>query len=219
MFFYLPNPLSLFIDSSLSGHFFSMRVNQGDILKTTDLKGNLTEIKVTSIDKRNRSLNFIITNQKKFDRSNSKILFQAITDKLYLEKLIEIVPLAGITKVYFFESKNSVSDNVNLGRLEKILIRSCEQSQQCFKTDLELIDKGNFSKQIEIHKPLVLDLPQDKVNSQSLLKATNSIIVGPEGGFTDQEKLMFKNLELDFLSLGETVFPAWMAGFVYFTRN
>ncbi|MEI6728586.1 MAG: RsmE family RNA methyltransferase [bacterium] len=219
MFFYLPEPLKLHIDSNLSGHFFSMRVNFGDVLKTTDLKCDLTEIKVTSIDKKNRSLGFDILKQEKLVKPSSRILFQAIIDKLYLEKLVEIAPLAGITKIYFFESNNSVLNKVSLDRLEKILIRSCEQSEQYFKTELEFIDNDNFLKQIEINKPIVLDLPQTSQNSQIDLKATNSIIVGPEGGFTDQERLSFKGLELDVISLGETVFPAWMAGFVYFTRN
>jgi 16S rRNA (uracil1498-N3)-methyltransferase len=219
MFFYLENPFKLIMDSQSSGHFISMRASIGDILETTDLKGALTKIQISRINRKNRTIEYQIIDQQKFIEPPKKTLFQAITDKLYLEKLVEVAPLAGITKIYFYESKNSISDRIKLQRLDKIIIRSCEQSQQLFKTELEFIDEKSFLEKIKQYKPGVLDLPIKTVNDKKSLIQNDSVIVGPEGGFTSQERSLFEISGLNFLSLGNTILPSWLAGFVYFTRN
>lgn len=219
MFFYLPQPLKLYIDSEESGHFFSMRIAVGDELKTTDLNGCLTEIKITSVDRKSRRMEFVVLKQDQIKEPLERTLFQAITDKLYQEKLIEIAPLAGITKIYFFHSGNSILNKVNIERLEKIMIRSCEQSQQCFKTKISFINNIELHEKLKFFQPKVLDLVRVSQNPSLTNDDTNAVIVGPEGGFTDQERNTFTDLQLSFANLGENIFPSWLAGFVYFTRN
>ncbi len=239
MYLYLPNPGQLgqnHLDKNLIQHFFSLRVKTGDVVKTTNLAGEINLIKIIEINKKSRVINYeliekIITKKPK----KKNILIQAIIDKLYLEKLVEILPLGGIDKLFLFISDYSPKQKINLERLDKILIRSCEQSETTWKPEIKIITKSEIQSILQKFEPGVLhiyemqnyllgiedDKKSKKFNPKN--KQFNlfhdSIIVGPEGGWSNTEIQNFQNLGLDFIFLGKKVLPAWIAGFSYFSQK
>ena len=227
MLFYLINIDSGVVNSKESAHFFSMRVKQNQILKVSDLNGVLAKIKISEIDKKEKSIKYQILNQKKTQKPEEKILYQAILEKNYLEKLVEVCPLANITEINLFHSEFSVKQKINLERLQKILVRSCEQSENPFLPKLNILEKAEILEKLEKEKFLILQKnPKEnfKLNFSNLLLNTKKpfkykVLVGPEGGWSNKELSIFENKKLLFLELKEVVYPGWLAGFVFFSQQ
>jgi len=219
MFFYLKNPDLKEIKSEESSHFFSMRIKQNDVLKVTNLAGVLYEILIQKIDKKNQTINFKILDQKKYPAKEKKLLLQAKTDKLYLEKIFEIIAIFDITEIIIFGSDFSEKKQpVNLERLEKICIRCCEQSQQVWMPKISFYE-NDFEKLLADFNPIVLeengiyfnDYFKNKDFDKNLFK--KPFCVGPEGGFSENEKDLIKNSKTQTISLGKNVLPSWLAGY------
>ncbi len=365
MLFYVSQINSKILKTDEITHFKTMRVKIGQIIDATDLNGTKAKIHITEINSKYTELKFNILEQKTYSQNtnskntvilsltgdpqarlneiptkpNQKTLFQAITDKVYLEKLCEIAPLAGITTINLFFSDRSIQQNVQIERLNKILIRACEQSETLFLPKLIVLDKKELAQQILEAKPAVLGCYLDKEETkiktvsveatpvspfeksiaknhfqsdtviqseaknppslegviqpnttptatmsplhegyysrttivesrtkdsthskiviqskaknpyidenegtntkssqrevaaeltegvqstqentgQSEQNQSNFCLVGPEGGWSERELAEFQKLNLEFVSLGTTIFPAWLAGFRYFT--
>jgi len=216
MYFFCSDIESEILVGEAAAHLFSCRVVAGEKLYLTDLLGNLAQVEILDSDKKNKEIKFEISDQKNFEFIGpGKILIQSITDKAYLEKLAEIVALGGISKIILFNSEFSQRQNVNLERLDRILTRSCEQSERVFKPVLEVVEL-DLNQIIELYKPIVLDqagIAKENVD-KNLLKSP--VLVGPEGGWSEEEKQMFLESKLNLVSLGEVIFPAWLAGFSWF---
>ena len=143
-------------------------------------------------------------------------MFQAVTDKVYLEKLVEIAPHANIDTIYLFSSDRSPVSNYILERLQRILARSCEQAQKVFMPVIREIETADIDKLLLKYKPTVLEL--ETKSTEIISNIQNTLIVGPEGGWTLEEIQKFKTLHLPFHSFGDVVYPAWLAGYTWFTK-
>ena len=222
MYFYLPTDNISQIDKICTDHFFSMRIKAGDVVTTTDLNGLKREIKILEAEKKLKLIRFeILSSIYTPKNENENILFQAITDKIYLEKLIEIAPHADINTIYFFYSDRSPKGSINTDRLERILYRSCEQAQKMYKPKIEIIDNALLINKIKHIKSIVLEIPDETTGMSSNIqnKTINSIIVGPEGGWSKLEMDLFVKNNLVFDSLGSVVYPAWLAGYTWFAKK
>lgn len=199
-----------------TNHLFSMRVRKGDAIKISDLKGNVATTKIEEINKKELKIIHTLIESNSVPKFPEKNLFQAVTDKLYLEKMMEIAPLAKITKIYLFFSDRSTVKNIPLDRLEQILIRSCCQGEIAYIPKVVILNDLDFKEALSKYKPVVLEGGQDSNTTNN--PPANSILVGPEGGWSQKEKQNFQSLGLDYLNLGDVVLPAWLAGFSYFDR-
>jgi 16S rRNA (uracil1498-N3)-methyltransferase len=216
MLFFVSQPNQKLIKNEEINHFKSMRIKIGDIINGTNLQGSTFKIKIIEINKNYSELKFEVLESHQNPEPNSRVLIQAITDKIYLEKLCEIAPLVGITEIKLFFGDRSVKQNVQMDRLNKILIRACEQSETLFLPELKVIDKDDLNTIIIEVKPTILAcyLGEERLVDNKTLKT--SCIVGPEGGWSEKELEYFRTQNLEFISLGQTIFPAWLAGFRYF---
>lgn len=201
------------LNKSKSSHLWSLRVKPGNTLQATDLNGTLASIQIQEVNKSKQTLSYLVKSKEQARPYPKKILYQAQIDRLYLEKLIEVLPLARITKLIIFRSQNSLKQQINIERLDKILTRSCEQSESLWKPEIIVTDTS-LEEILKTQKPLVLEQTKD-----SRLKQKNhvdSVLVGPEGGWSDAEKSLFKDLNTQIYSLGKVNLPAWIAGYTYF---
>lgn len=221
MYFYLPTNNTTHIDPEYTDHFFSMRAKSDDVILTTDLNGLMRKIKITEIDKKNKIIVFEILQSLFEDKKLSKnILFQAITDKIYLEKLVEIAPHANIDSIYLFYSERSPIGNIAIERLERILSRSCEQAQKLYKPIIEIVDQIDLNKLIDIYHPIILEVSHNIEEVADLGDSnTKSVLVGPEGGWSTAEQKTYIEKKLPFQSLGPVIYPAWLAGYTWFAIN
>lgn len=212
----------IFFDSNLNGsislpqsqHLFSCRVKVQQQVRLSNLKGGLVEAEIIKVDKQNHTINYKIIDKQSFEPAPEKILFQAITDKNYLEKMVEIIPIIGVSKVILFQSQFSPKQNFSVDRLQSIMIRSCEQAENLFLPQVQIVSESDLLQLLKQHKPQLLDIYGDckPLKSESI----SSVLVGPEGGFGSQEISQFEALGLQKVSFGSSVLPAWLAGYSYF---
>jgi 16S rRNA (uracil1498-N3)-methyltransferase len=196
-------------------HVKVIRPKVGATLKLTDFKGSIYSVEVTSYDFKKSTGSYKIIEVVTLDKPRNKILIQSIIDKSYIEKLIEIIPLVGITNLILVQSDYSTKTKMNFERLNLILLRACEQTENPYPTIIETTEL-NLKDYIYKHslRPTILELPTK--NQQTLNNKTNTIVVGPEGGFSEDESKLFKELKLQYFSLNTNVLPAWIAGYSYF---
>lgn len=222
MYFFVEDLKSgLVFGSPQTDHFFVMRVKIGENLNLTDLAGNVAQVKICELDKKKRFVKYEILNIEKKKNGLDKILIQAKTDKNYLEKMMEILPLCGVTKIIIFNSdRSNLAIKINIERLEKILIRACEQGEISYKPELIFNDGVVESILKTQQNPSVLDFPESYPHVDNLSTAINKscLLVGPEGGWSDKEKQIFIEKKLPIISLGRSVFPAWLAGYTFFIK-
>ena len=168
MHFFVPDLTQTVYNGDFVRHFFSMRIQSKQICKICDLKGRLAEIEILEVNKKNNFITVkILKNYQKL-KPEEKILYQAVLDRNYLDKLVEIAPLSGITKIYFFFGDYSIKYNLNLERLNKILIRSCEQGQIAFLPEIKLITKSELLENIKNQLVVVLDIVDKFETSQKI---------------------------------------------------
>jgi 16S rRNA (uracil1498-N3)-methyltransferase len=213
MYFFLSDISSGTITNEQSQHLWSMRIKNGDQVQVTNLQGSLATINITEVDKATRTINFEIISLERMEKYPAKTLYQAQTDKLYLEKLCEVAPLARITQITIFPSERSPKQRINSERLEKILIRSCEQSESVWKPEL-IISEKSTEEVVQNKNVIVLDEDGESKNYNHF----QSILVGPEGGWSNAERDIFKQMQTPIHSLGGKNLPAWIAGYTYFSR-
>ena len=221
MQFYLADITKKYIQKPESEHLISCRIKVGEIINITNLKGQKAIIKITVADLKKGIFEYEILELEQLKKPvNQNILIQAQPDKLYLEKICEILPLAKVDKIVIFSSDFSQKQNINLDRLERILIRSCEQCHSNFKPDIQIITSRHEIEEIVGDlKPVVLEIPiGEQADVKKIQSDHNAILVGPEGGWSDREIKLFNSHNLKFQSLGNIVYPAWIAGFVWFSR-
>jgi 16S rRNA (uracil1498-N3)-methyltransferase len=185
-----------------------MRLSLDEIIVACDQKGKVAKIKVTQIDK--KSYSFEILESWEESLLTSKIIFQAQIDKVYLDKLVEMLPLGQITELVIFASDNSQVQNINLDRLNKILIRSCEQCHLAYKPKIS-VSSVSLEQILQDYSPIILEKNDQKISNLNFQK----VLVGPEGGWSQREKQLFANFMT--CSLGNLVYPAWIAGYMAFT--
>jgi RsmE family RNA methyltransferase len=280
MHFYISNLKAKILTKTESAHFLVMRVQENKAYKASDLEGRTCKILITKVDKKNKIIEFEQAEIPKTVDFKTKAMFQAIPDKVYLDKLCEVLPLSGITDLFLFYSENSIQYPINKERLIKILIRSCEQAEATYLPKIVVLNKKDLDTELKKYLPTVLDcnvtsnsnidkpveedLPLHGKNSRnqiSALQYTNmepqgcryetpsqntvketptfpqirqnphpispigeaqmhqTALIGPEGGWSESEIQYFQSLNLSFASLGSIIYPAWIAGVIWESKN
>lgn len=216
MIFYVPDITKKEVETPHSAHMLSMRVRYKDKARITDLQGNWARIQIKEVDKKNKLIKYHLRKSYYEENTNSGVLFQAIPDKSYLEKLMEVAAIQGMKKIFLFHSERSVKQHVKFERLQRIILRGCELAENYWEPEVEFIDKQeDLEELIRLHKPVVLEHKRER---SAEVEHNNTIIIGPEGGWSASEIEYFQSLDLSFHSMGKTVYPAWLAGFSYFER-
>lgn len=131
--------------------------------------------------------------------------------ELVLQKCTEL----GVTNFVPVLSERTVKTGWNFERNEKIIKEAVEQSgfsdvpvipQEPFKLE-KVLEK--FKKEKENFDGLaVLDFEGVPLASLKHLISVDTIFVGPEGGWTDKERNLFKKYNLKVISLGSNVLRA-----------
>ena len=146
--------------------------------------GKLYRYKAVEIAKRHADLELLeAKEEEKIPRAFFHLLW-AVVDAKTIEKSLPMLNELGVGKISFFYARYSQRDiRLDMERLGRILIHSCEQSGrtrlpviECFKNLEELLecysDFGVMDFGGEILQP----------------KVCQAIMVGPEGGFSQEER-------------------------------
>lgn len=145
-------------------------------------------------------------------------LFQALVKEKAADFIIQKATELGVSRLYFFESQNSQilksqkEIDKKLERWKKIALEACKQSDRLtppdifFEKDISCV--SSIAKQsLEAFPTFILDIEGKGAAASDALKSLKgvNILVGPEGGFIEEE---FSELKTEKLYLGPRVLRA-----------
>jgi len=173
-----------------------LRKKKGDRLFLTDGVGGWYEGEITKTDFKQTIVKIqdYKKRRKKAYRLHIAIAPVKSNDRFewFLEKATEI----GIDEITPLWNKYSERKKINKNRYEKIIISAMKQSLQVYKPTLNSFTKWNdFLKQVEDNQYKLIAYCKAQQNLNDVLKKSNNdkeidkivIVIGPEGGFSDEE--------------------------------
>lgn len=197
----------LFLNEEETRHAISvLRKSAGDRLQVIDGKGNLFLAEILRATKKETELE--IHHTQNFPKpANELHLVVAPTKNMdrmewLLEKSIEI----GLSSLSFIRCEHSERKQVNMERLEKIALAACKQSLTWHFPVLN--DIVPFKNCIKNNQPkqgfiAVCNDAETVLGTQTVLKESVHLMIGPEGDFSESEYLEAKKAGWIGLSLGE----------------
>jgi len=172
-------------------YIFKVRRHKADdVLYLRNLEdGLLYEYRVSTIDKRSVTLD--LQKSKKLEIKASRVLHigWCIIDPKSIEKVLPSLNEMGVEKITFIYCKRSQkSFKIDFKRLEKILLNSSQQSGRSQMMKLEMADdlEGFLEK---YPQSKMLNFSENRFISNS---EVNTIVIGCEGGFHEDEVALFK---------------------------
>ncbi len=186
---------SLVLSTKEYSHIFKVRrVVVGAELNFCNLKDRKIYLyKIESIDKKEAILALKSFENLK-ESSTSKIhVGWCVVDPKIVEKHIAMLNEMGVQKISFvysdFSQKNYVIDEK---RIKRILINSCEQSGRSNLMEFEIIKSVKEFLRI-YSKSVVIDFSERYLENEDKI---DSFLVGPEGGFSQKERDLFKSRDI-----------------------
>lgn len=206
------------LDKEESAHISKvLRLKEGEKISLTNGKGNLftsvilestpkrCTVKITDIEenyqKRNFKIHLAIAPTKNINRI-----------EWLLEKIVEI----GIDEITPLLTDHSERKNVNIERLDKIIVSAMKQSIKCFKPKLN--DLTKFSTLLnnlkDEKKYLCCCSDEEKILIKNDYKPSEDVVIfiGPEGDFSPTEITQAKQKGCKLITLGEQRFRTETAG-------
>jgi 16S rRNA (uracil1498-N3)-methyltransferase len=191
-----------------------LRLGKGDVIILADGQGNNAEVTLNFISK-NKITGVIGKVEKKNKVKRRVNLYLAILKKENFELAVQKTVEAGVSEIIPIITERTIKTGLNIERLKKIILEASEQSGRSFVPILSPILKfkdalmnGNKAQEkIIFHLGNNLYVPNKEVENIS-------IFIGPEGGFTEKEIKLAKDLKYTISSLGSLTLRAETAAII-----
>lgn len=183
----------------------ALRLKIGDEIYITDGCGHLYSCEVANISKSDLTASVL---NKKFEEKKSpwiNLIVGVLRKKDRLEFAIEKAVELGVDKLILFKGDHSEKHNVREDRLVNTAISAMKQSLRVYLPEIIYSKSLNEGlKSIEdIGSLVVADETSDKESDLNSEKSTYTLIVGPEGGFSENERNLLSEKQATAYSLGE----------------
>jgi len=196
------------IDGDLYNYLFKVRRHKSE--ETFDFR-NLKDdflytYQVLEIGKRSATISLVQSLSKLSKPSKEIHIGWCVVDPKTIEKTLPFLNELGVSKISFIYSDFSQKNfKMNYDRYEKIVINSC---MQCGRSDIMKFEEyKNIKEFLKIYPDsYILDFSQKTIEDSLSI---NTIIIGSEGGFSENERKMFNNekivgLKNNFILRSET---------------
>lgn len=219
--FYCPgiNKGDDFLDLEESRHCIKiLRKKIGDQINITDGSGNIYQAQLTglvskkcifkvlsstSVKKNNYTIHIAISPTKNSDRI-----------EWFVEKAVEI----GVDKISFIHTSYSERKIINLDRIKKKAISAMKQSVRAFLPEIAPMEKLNNFLNFQTEDQKFIAHLEDETTEyfKHLANPGNNylILIGPEGGFSDEEILIVKSNQFKVVKIGNYRLRTETAGIV-----
>jgi len=219
--FYVPHLTNGVKNATIEGEEFHHLINvfrkrKGDEIQLTDGNGTLSEAIIEQIDK--KSLKIRVLSQTNFTRQDRHVavafsLLKNKNDNLIVEKLTEL----GVDEFFPFIAQRTVrqkGDNTE-ERFVKTAVSAIKQCDNPFlptvnnvselETLLDELKSQDYSIYIALERQTTTYL--NELIKPPLPKKI-ALIVGPEGGFTDEEIVLFNNSDVMCFTICKNILRA-----------
>ena len=189
-----------------------LRMKAGESLLVSDGAGNWAKCEITAITKKDVDLKII---ESGFEESSSpKIsVLQAIPKNDRARETVELLTAAGGSNIYPWQAQRAIGKESDKWRVAAI--EASKQSRRFYIP--QVTTKLDTSSALELFKKYdqVLVCHESAITklSEVLKPALNTLIViGPEGGITDEELSVFESAGAKVIKLGRPVLRSAHAG-------
>ena len=165
----------------------SFRKNMGDLIKITNGNGSICDAKIIE---KGRNIKVEIKKIVNYEREKISIhvALSPLKNTSRFEWFVEKATELGINQITPIISHYSEKRKVNTERLERIIISSMKQSNQCYRPILNtIVDYKTFILSNKEEK-IMANLKTNNKLQKKLLESDNlCLLIGPEGGFSNKE--------------------------------
>lgn len=192
---------------------YSLRIHPGDFLTVFDGSGVEYACSVVEVKKDRTALNIIERKENVGETKLFVTLYMSVIKQDRFEFAVQKATELGVDRivpVYSTYSQRSV--NLNLERMRKIAISSCEQ---CGRSKVPTIEEAiDFSELTERAASTYLIFPWERELHGTLKSAIDtskqdiSVFIGPEGGITTSEKEALERAGAKAVTLGTRILRA-----------
>ena len=165
----------------------SFRKNIGDLIKITNGNGSICDAEIIE---KGRNIKVEIKKIVIYEREKISIhvALSPLKNTSRFEWFVEKATELGINQITPIISHYSEKRKVNTERLERIIISSMKQSNQCYRPILNtIVDYKTFILSNKEEK-IMANLKTNNKLQKKLLETNNlCLLIGPEGGFSDKE--------------------------------
>lgn len=189
-----------------------LRMSAGEELLVSDGVGAWARSEITSISKKSVNLKILESGSEPASAFNISVL-QALPKSDRTKEMIELLTAAGVTDIYPWQSARTIGKDS-----EKWEVAAIEASKQTRRFHIPKVsEKLDTAKAIDLAKSFdqVL-ICHESATTQISEVVTNSIktliVIGPEGGLTDDELEQFENIGGNVIKLGRPVLRSAHAG-------
>ncbi len=181
---------ALHVDVKAYEHLFKVRrIGIGTTLFWRNASDNiLYEYAIESIGKKEAVLRLLRQTYAPVFSARSLHVGWSIVDPKIVEKTLPMLNELGVEKITFFYAEFSQKQfKLDFERMERIVINS---SQQCGRSRLMRFETLPTLKEFLNAYPeaTIIDFSEQKLTAQDNVQ---TLVVGPEGGFSDKERAMF----------------------------
>ncbi|MCL2861885.1 MAG: 16S rRNA (uracil(1498)-N(3))-methyltransferase [Firmicutes bacterium] len=191
-----------------------LRLKVGDEIILCPNDGFDYHFLITSI-KKNESDAKLIRQEKNLSTSDIEITLyfaslKGDNSELVVQKAVEL----GVKNIIVFTSQFTNNKNINLARLNKISENASKQSGRANLVKVEFLLFEEVLKRLPTHSEHFFFYEKEKIHnirshiSEKGLYKNSSIIVGSEGGFSEDEVGEIEKLKIKPLSLGKLILRA-----------
>ena len=172
-------------------HIFKVRrISVGEKLVWRNLEDAfIYEYEISHIGKKEAELELI--GKKELPLLPSKVLHVgwSMIDPKIIEKTLPMLNELGVSKISFVYAEFSQkSHKLDMERMKRILINSSQQCGRSLLMDIEVLP--TLQRYWEAYpESYVLDFSETKLNETEKI---SSILIGPEGGFSQKERTSFQ---------------------------
>ena len=205
-YFFAPGPIEGFysFDPFESKHIRKvLRKQPGDSIWLTDGKGNLYEAEIVRMDK--QTVNVVVRQKRSFPLPEKRLHIYIAPPKLpvrfewFLEKAVEL----GVWHITPIITRYTQIVKWKAERFERIIITAMKQSKRVFKPVLDSPQTLDRLFHLNISGYVALcDTPTHYTGEYSRQKST-AVFIGPEGGFSPEEKKQFLHRQIKPISLSD----------------
>jgi 16S rRNA (uracil1498-N3)-methyltransferase len=189
---FFPESLSINLTGKLNtsqSHYINkvMRVKANEVFSLFNGSG---EWEAKTLDISKNIVKFIITKQLRY-KENTKELWLAFSPikSNYFNFMLQKATELGVTRFFPIIFDRTVVRKINKERIQKIIIESCEQSNRINVPSIE--NSQNLKNFLNNKMNLIftdLNSNKKKFNIKKISNIPTSIIIGPEGDFSENER-------------------------------
>lgn len=189
-----------------------LRMKSGEELLVSDGEGSFARCRVTSITKKEVELEIIESGKESEPEAEISVL-QALPKSDRSRETVELLTAAGVTNIYPWQAARSIGKESDKWR--SYSIEASKQSRRFFIPKVK--DKLNTESALALCKEYDQVLICHESAMQKLTEVVKSakrtlIIIGPEGGISEEELKEFEKVGSKSVKLGRPILRSAHAG-------